>query len=426
MATDLKISQMTEDTPLWTAIIPFVVVWDSTNYYWLKSDFDWDTGATWNGIASIVLTGTVWLVDTYRITYTDATTYDYTVTNWEDWTDGTNWTDWTDWNGIVNITLVSSIWLVDTYQILFTDTTTTNYTVTNWSDWTDGTDGTDWNDWTDWRSIVSVIRTSWTGAAWTTDTYTITYNIAPLTSTFDVYNGADWVWSWDMLKAIYDPTNVNWDAFDRANHTWTQAETTISFTDITDNNVSTSKHWFTPKLSGNSTQFLDWQGNYSTPAWVVNSYTTTTFTAQTSIVVNHWFWAIALVQILDSWNNEVIPENIEHTSINSFTVTFNQAETWTIIASVWSPQAANLTTAPWNYTVQTWDNIIKCTWLWSTITLLTAVWIAGIEFKIDNDTLWDIFITWTGWETIQGEVTQTLPSQNSVTVYSDGTNWRVN
>lgn len=34
------------------------------------------------------------------------------------------------------------------------------------------------------RSIVSVARTSGTGAAGTTDTYTITYSVAPLTSTF--------------------------------------------------------------------------------------------------------------------------------------------------------------------------------------------------------------------------------------------------
>jgi lysophospholipase L1-like esterase len=42
----------------------------------------------------------------------------------------------------------------------------------------------------DGRGIVSVVRTSGTGAAGTTDTYTITYTDAT-TSTFDVYNGAN-------------------------------------------------------------------------------------------------------------------------------------------------------------------------------------------------------------------------------------------
>ncbi|NOQ31173.1 MAG: hypothetical protein GQ570_08635, partial [Helicobacteraceae bacterium] len=40
-----------------------------------------DTGDTGNGIASITLTGSVAEVDTYRILYTDATFFDFTVTN---------------------------------------------------------------------------------------------------------------------------------------------------------------------------------------------------------------------------------------------------------------------------------------------------------------------------------------------------------
>lgn len=39
------------------------------------------TGATGNGIASVEKTGSSGLVDTYRITFTDGTYYDYTVTN---------------------------------------------------------------------------------------------------------------------------------------------------------------------------------------------------------------------------------------------------------------------------------------------------------------------------------------------------------
>ena len=42
------------------------------------------TGPTGNGIASIALLSTVGLVDTYRITYTNATTFDYEVTNGQD------------------------------------------------------------------------------------------------------------------------------------------------------------------------------------------------------------------------------------------------------------------------------------------------------------------------------------------------------
>lgn len=56
------------------------------------------------------------------------------------------------------------------------------------------------------RGIVSVVRTSGTGAPGTTDTYTITYTDAT-TSTFFVYNGADGAGVGDMTKAVYDTDN---------------------------------------------------------------------------------------------------------------------------------------------------------------------------------------------------------------------------
>lgn len=61
-------------------------------------------------------------------------------------------------------------------------------------------------------SIESVKRTSGTGAAGTTDTYTITMSDGS-THTFSVYNGADGEGAGDMLKSIYDPQNKNTDIF---------------------------------------------------------------------------------------------------------------------------------------------------------------------------------------------------------------------
>lgn len=58
----------------------------------------------------------------------------------------------------------------------------------------------------DGRGIVSVVKTSGTGAAGTTDVYTITYTDASQSS-FNVYNGADGLGSGDMLKATYDTNN---------------------------------------------------------------------------------------------------------------------------------------------------------------------------------------------------------------------------
>ena len=62
-------------------------------------------------------------------------------------------------------------------------------------------------------SISSIKRTSGTGAAGTTDTYTITMTDGS-THAFNVYNGADGTGVGDMLKSIYDTRNRNTDIFD--------------------------------------------------------------------------------------------------------------------------------------------------------------------------------------------------------------------
>lgn len=67
----------------WQEAISYRYVWSST---WIPivylSDIIWET---WNWIDNISLLSTVWKVKTYRITFTDSTTYDYIVTDWNDW-----------------------------------------------------------------------------------------------------------------------------------------------------------------------------------------------------------------------------------------------------------------------------------------------------------------------------------------------------
>ena len=86
----------------------------------------------------------------------------------------------------------------------------------------------------------------------------------------------------DMTKAVYDPTNINGDAFARANHTGTQLAATISDfvtqvtatklddfatpDDNTDLNATITYHGLLPKLSGTATEFLNGVGGWSTPA----------------------------------------------------------------------------------------------------------------------------------------------------------------
>lgn len=47
---------------------------------------------------------------------------------------------------------------------------------------------------------------------------------------------------------------------------YTILDSDISFSDITTNNASVTKHGFLPKLSGNVAQYLDGTGAWSTPA----------------------------------------------------------------------------------------------------------------------------------------------------------------
>ena len=142
-------------------------------------------GDAGKGITSITKTGTVGLVDTYTITYTDSTTSTFTVTN------GAKGDPGDDGKGIVSVTLISTVDKVKTYRITFTDSTTFDYDVT---DGADGEDGV---------GIDNITLISTVGKI---KTYRITYTDATY---FDyvVTDGADGTGVGDMLASIYDPTS---------------------------------------------------------------------------------------------------------------------------------------------------------------------------------------------------------------------------
>ena len=72
--------------------------------------------------------------------------------------------------------------------------------------------------------MKSITRTSGTGAAGTTDTYTMYDSDDEPIGTFTVYNGADGLGSGDMLKSIYDTGNKNTDIFNYADGVLTSAK----------------------------------------------------------------------------------------------------------------------------------------------------------------------------------------------------------
>lgn len=196
------------------------------------------------GIVSITRTtgnGTSGSTDTYTISYSDGTTSYFTVYNGKDgagfkpigfknsvsdlpdtanpgdayfvgtaspydvyvWS-GTEWKNigaingikGDDGRGIVSIIRTSgngAAGSTDTYTITYSDTTTSTFPVYNGKDGAAGAKGdtgATGAKGADGRGIVSIERTAGTGAAGTTDTYTITYT-DNTTSTFSVYNGQD-------------------------------------------------------------------------------------------------------------------------------------------------------------------------------------------------------------------------------------------
>lgn len=201
-------------------------------------------------------------------------------------------------------------------------------------------------------------------------------------------------------------------------------EADISLSNNTTNNVSTSKHGFAPILSNNAVQFLNGQGNWTTPtAGVANSYSLTTFSGQTSVNVVHNFSTYPNVQVIDNTGAVIIPLSIVNNTLNDFTVTFDASTSGSIIATVGSPQPQSLTVASGNYTVLVTDQIIKVTGAAAVITLPTAVGNTGRKFDINNASTGDITVNTTSSQTITNQLTQVLPSGSSMTVYSDGANY---
>ena len=122
------------------------------NLDWVIKEVKYWSTKVGKTIQSITLTGTVGLVDTYTITYSDGTTSTFDVTNG---------------NGITSVAKTGTAGLVDTYTIAYSDGSTSTFYVTNGN------------------GIVSVAKT---GTAGLVDTYTITLTDGSM-STFEVNNG---------------------------------------------------------------------------------------------------------------------------------------------------------------------------------------------------------------------------------------------
>lgn len=111
----------------------------------------------------------------------------------------------------------------------------------------------------------------------------------------------------------------------------TLAEAALALTDITTNNATSSQHGFLPKLSGNSTEFLNGSGTFSTPAGsgVAKFAQDLGDGATTDFVVTHSLGTRDLVAVVREtatpWAQVIT--DIEFTSTTTATVRFSVAPT---------------------------------------------------------------------------------------------------
>lgn len=203
------------------------------------------------------------------------------------------------------------------------------------------------------------------------------------------------------------------------------SDDSVVFTDITANNASSTKHGYLPKLSNNSSQFLNGQGNWTTPSGIANAYIAQAFTAQTSVTVTHNFGGYPAVQVIDSNGYQIHALNVQNTSINAFVVTFSESTTGTIIATLGSPQLQTYLSSANNYTGLISDYFVEITASGKTFTLPTAVGNTGKQYEVVNTSAGALTVNTTSSQTISGALTYNLNAGSALRLFSNGANWLI-
>lgn len=161
-------------------------------------------GDTGNGISTIAKTGTVGLIDTYTITYTDGTSSTFTVTNGARGTDGST----------PNITMSATADNTSSVNpsVLVTKSGTVDNPIFALAfsglKGQQGVQGEQGQTGSAGNGIISITKTGQSGLV---DTYTILYTNGN-SDTFTVTNGQDGQGSGDMTKLVYDSDNAVADA----------------------------------------------------------------------------------------------------------------------------------------------------------------------------------------------------------------------
>ena len=132
-------------------------------------------------------------------------------------------------------------------------------------------------DWTTWKLLKDSVKTIVTTLWWDDTTLPTSKAVA----------NAIWSsWGWDMLKAVYDPTTVEWDAFDMDNMVeWT----TNKILTASERTAISTNTEFNIALSDIDFATLDWTETLTNKSIVVTDH----WTATTDEVVNVCYWTSA-------------------------------------------------------------------------------------------------------------------------------------
>jgi hypothetical protein len=308
-------------------------------------------GPTGNGIASIVRTtgdGSVGTVDTYTITYSDATTSTFEITNGS---------IARSVDTIARTSGDGSQGTTDTYTVTYTDASTSTFDVYN------GADG---------DTIDHVSRTAGDGSSGTTDTYTVWGDVGETQNlgTFDVYNGAN---GSGTVASVVAGTGVSVDNTDPANPVISVTGLVGSIDDLSDVDTTTSAptdgqvlkwdntggNWVpgdasvvgniddlndvdTSTVGPENGQALVWDGTSWIPGTVESgniAYTKTTFTAtegQTEFSVAY------SVEQVEVYRNGFLLDISDYVATNGTSITLNAAATLGDVVTVVAFNTVNL------------------------------------------------------------------------------------
>lgn len=131
--------------------------------------------------------------------------------------------------------------------------------------------------------------------------------------------------------------------------------------------------------------------------------------------------------VLDDSEYSLASTTLTVTPINGFSATDQEVLVFQYNFSDTSSGGStkNYTQVSATYTILPGDHYVEATANTFTITLPTAVGIAGKSYQIKNTGAGIVTVDGSGSETIDGSTTATLATNEAITVVSNGTNWKI-